>query len=147
MIDWEGFLVRRQNAMYVRQTSRNQHRDAVEFPLRAAEQRRRAGGSRRGLSESSRCWVMRGRVPQPPGVASSAGRGRRTGGGGCDSLAAGPLAGAAASAPANTTGRSRWRPYPHRASRDRVRGAPFLWLLSFGEAKESDQPPGCPRRR
>ena len=46
-----------------------------EIPLRAAEQRRRAGRSRRGLSESSRRWCLRGRVPQPPGASSSAGKG------------------------------------------------------------------------
>ena len=41
------------------------------FPLRAAEQHSGAGGSRRALSEPSR--VLRGRVAQPPGAASSAG--------------------------------------------------------------------------
>jgi hypothetical protein len=28
----------------------------------------------------------------------------------------------------------------------RLIGSPFLWLLSFGEAKESDLPPGNPRQ-
>ena len=61
-------------------------------PLRGAEQRRRAGGSRLALSEPQAS------LGKPPGPASSA--------------------------------RNRACPAP-------TQGSPFLWLLSFGEAKES----------
>jgi hypothetical protein len=33
---------------------------------------------------------------------------------------------------------------PEAKRRDPDCGSPFLWLLSFGEAKESDSPPGDP---
>ena len=66
-------------------------RDAFWVPLRGAEQRRRAGGSRLALSEPQAS------SGKPPGLPSS---GRNPAG-------------------APTT------------------GSPFLWLLSFGEAKES----------
>ncbi|TXG80421.1 MAG: hypothetical protein E6R11_01170 [Rhodocyclaceae bacterium] len=32
------------------------------------------------------------------------------------------------------------------AAKGAAAGSPFLWLLSFGEAKESNLPPGNPRR-
>ncbi len=34
---------------------------------------------------------------------------------------------------------------PERSAGTQTVGSPFLWLLSFGEAKESDEPPGSPR--
>ncbi len=81
-----------------RKNSTASPRDAFRVPLRGAEQRRRAGGSRFALSEpqASSC--------EPPGSPSSA--------------------------------RDRACPAP-------TQGSPFscasnsLWLLSFGEAKES----------
>jgi len=36
--------------------------------------------------------------------------------------------------------------YRREARRAGAPGSPFLWLLSFGEAKESNLPPGNPRR-
>ena len=52
-----------------------------QIPLRAAEQRRRAGGSRRGLSESSRAFCE-GEFRSRPArrVAQGSPKGRRTGG-------------------------------------------------------------------
>jgi len=67
-------------------------RDAFRAPLRGAEQRRRAGGSRLALFEPQAS------SGKPPGLPSSA--------------------------------RNRACPAP-------TQGSPFLWLLSFGEAKES----------
>ena len=66
-------------------------RDAFRAPLRGAEQRRRAGGSRLALSEPQAS------SGKPPGLPSSA---------------------------RNPAGAP-------------TQGSPFLWLLSFGEAKES----------
>jgi hypothetical protein len=72
--------------------ARQLRRDAFRPPLRGAEQRRRAGGSRLALSEPQAS------SGKPPGPTSSA--------------------------------RNRACPAP-------TQGSPFLWLLSFGEAKES----------
>ncbi len=66
--------------------------DAFRAPLRGAEQRRRAGGSRLALSEPQASLASR------PACRVAQGTGQR--------------------------------PAP-------IRGSPFLWLLSFGEAKES----------
>ena len=38
------------------------------------------------------------------------------------------------------------RSVPEAKRRDSDCGSPFLWLLSFGEAKESDLLPGNPRQ-
>src|ERR1700679_368409 len=75
------------------------HRDAFEFPMCTAEERRPKGRSPRALSEPSQ-------------RASCA---------------------AALSVE-----------YRRAARRAGAPGSPFLWLLSFGEAKESDLQPAAP---
>ena len=58
----------------MQRTQQRANRDiGLNAPMRAAEQRSRAGGSRRGLSEASP-FFREAEFRSPPGVASSAGK-------------------------------------------------------------------------